>query len=231
MSRASKACPLPLPLFVKLFWGASFPSLTSCSAGELKPAEIDKVLDVIAKPEDYKVTRAQCSRAAAVRALLRACVTRLCNSIVARVFFCVCPPLAPSDPQILLEQTARLEGGQLPAGPSPHQRPCRRFELEKAYGISAPLTLYLQATSTVLDSKIRDDLDRLKKIRNHRGERAPAPPLTPRFSSQLQVFVTTGTCVCVVSTRASPPTPCSRLPLHSVLFWVFASVLLRLQTF
>ena len=26
-----------------------------CSAGELKPAEIDKVLDVIAKPEDYKV--------------------------------------------------------------------------------------------------------------------------------------------------------------------------------
>jgi hypothetical protein len=26
-----------------------------CSAGELKPAEIDKVLDVISKPEDYKV--------------------------------------------------------------------------------------------------------------------------------------------------------------------------------
>jgi hypothetical protein len=26
-----------------------------CSAGELKPAEIDKVLDVIAKPEEYKV--------------------------------------------------------------------------------------------------------------------------------------------------------------------------------
>ena len=29
-----------------------------CSAGELKPAEIDKVLDVIAKPEDYKVVTA-----------------------------------------------------------------------------------------------------------------------------------------------------------------------------
>ena len=38
------------------------------------------------------------------------------------------------------------------------------------------LTPLLQATSTVLDSKIRDDLDRLKKIRNHRGTpNSPAP--------------------------------------------------------
>jgi hypothetical protein len=29
------------------------------SAGELKPAEIDKVLDVIAKPEDYKVRQSR----------------------------------------------------------------------------------------------------------------------------------------------------------------------------
>ena len=32
-----------------------------CSAGELKPAEIDKVLDVIAKPEDYKVRQSRCT--------------------------------------------------------------------------------------------------------------------------------------------------------------------------
>ncbi len=31
------------------------------SAGELKPAEIDKVLDVIAKPEDYKVRQSRSS--------------------------------------------------------------------------------------------------------------------------------------------------------------------------
>jgi len=69
-------------------------------AGELKPAEIDKVLDVIAKPEDYKIPR-----------------------------------------YFLNRQRDWKEGNSL------------------------------QATSTVLDSKIRDDLDRLKKIRNHRGLR------------------------------------------------------------
>jgi hypothetical protein len=86
-----------------------------CSAGELKPAEIDKVLDVIAKPEDYKVIY---SGAAAASAFFHAPGPRFAPQICRLLPSRADQPLF-SDPQILLEQTARLEGGQLPAGPPP----------------------------------------------------------------------------------------------------------------
>jgi hypothetical protein len=51
-ARASSRMPSTLDFLPRFNISAA---QLSFSAGELKPAEIDKVLDVIAKPEDYKV--------------------------------------------------------------------------------------------------------------------------------------------------------------------------------
>ncbi len=53
------------------------------SAGELKPAEIDKVLDVIAKPEDYKVMLASCVARTILPSLL---ILSCCNLLYIIIF-------------------------------------------------------------------------------------------------------------------------------------------------